>query len=49
MQMLHPQHRYVDVYTARLENLLAYPVDYRFYPHRTNHMPHERRVNRDMA
>ena len=37
--------RYVDVYTSRLDNLLAHPVDYRFYAQRTNQMPHERRIS----
>lgn len=36
--------RYVDVYTSRLDNLLAYPVDHRFFAQRSNQMPHERRI-----
>ncbi|RLN92615.1 hypothetical protein BBJ28_00019480 [Nothophytophthora sp. Chile5] len=33
--------RYVDIYSARLENLLEYPSNHTFYPERIG-MPHER-------
>jgi hypothetical protein len=33
--------RYVDIYSARLENLLHYPSSHTFYPERSG-MPHER-------
>jgi hypothetical protein len=32
--------RYVDIYSARLENLLAYPASHTFYPERLS-LPHE--------
>jgi hypothetical protein len=35
--------RYVDIYSARLENLLEYPSNHTFYPERIA-MPHEQAV-----
>jgi hypothetical protein len=35
--------RYVDIYSARLENLLEYPSSHTFYPNRIS-LPHERHV-----
>ncbi|TMW65622.1 hypothetical protein Poli38472_008264 [Pythium oligandrum] len=35
--------RYVDIYSARLENLLAYPSSHTFYPERIS-LPHENLV-----
>ncbi|RLN51787.1 hypothetical protein BBJ29_006979 [Phytophthora kernoviae] len=35
--------RYVDIYSARLENLLEYPSNHTFYPERIG-MPHEQSV-----
>ena len=32
--------RISDLYCSRLENFLEYPMDYRFYPHLAQHMPH---------
>lgn len=36
--------RYADIYTAKLPNLLHYPLTYTFYPRR-NHLPHEHDIN----
>ncbi|KAF1316236.1 5'-nucleotidase domain-containing protein, partial [Globisporangium splendens] len=35
--------RYVDIYSARLENLLEYPQSHSFYPERVN-LPHEQKI-----
>lgn len=36
--------RYVDIYSARLENLLEYPDSHTFYPERLG-LPHELRAH----
>ena len=33
--------RVTDLYTSKLENLMDYPTDHRFFPKRLEHMPHD--------
>ena len=34
-------YRNVDLYTTAIENFIHYPNEYRFYPRKTDHLPHE--------